>query len=106
MDNSAEVLRKESQVINTEVSDVLVALQFQDRVSQVLMHVRNDLAKLENNLLSHEEALAGGNMPSPFDARSWLSELSQTYTMPEQHVAHGGNSAQAAGSAPPEITFF
>jgi methyl-accepting chemotaxis protein len=106
LDNSAEVLRQESQKIGAEVSDVLVALQFQDRVSQVLIHVRNDLAKLETNLASYEQSLASGNLPSPFDARAWLGELSQTYTMPEQHAAHGGNSQQAASSAAPEITFF
>ena len=105
LDNSAEVLRKESQVINAEVSDVLVALQFQDRVSQVLMHVRNDLEKLEKHLESHEQELSEGKLNASIDARLWLSELSQTYTMPEQHIAHDGNPAEA-GSAAPEITFF
>jgi methyl-accepting chemotaxis protein len=107
LDNSAEVLRHESQLIGAEVSDVLVALQFQDRVSQVLIHVRNDLEKLESNLMSYEQNIAKGELPSPFDARSWLGELSKTYTMPEQHAAHGGNSQHAvASSAAPEITFF
>jgi methyl-accepting chemotaxis protein len=50
--------------------------------------------------------MSSGNLPSPLDARSWLGELSQTYTMPEQHAAHGGNSRQSASSAAPEITFF
>ena len=100
LDSSAEILRHESQVIGAEVSDVLVALQFQDRVSQVLMHVRNDLEKLERHLQNHERD------QGPIDAHLWLGELSQTYTMPEQHAAHGGNSKSATNKSAPEITFF
>jgi methyl-accepting chemotaxis protein len=106
LDNSAEVLRQESQVIGSEVQDILVALQFQDRVSQVLTHVRNDLQKLETNLASYEQEIARGNIPGPFNARSWLGELSQTYTMQEQHAAHGGNTHQASNNSASEITFF
>ncbi len=110
LDNSAEVLRQESQVIGAEISDVLVSLQFQDRVSQILMHVRNDLAKLETNLSTYEQEIAKGNLPNPFDARLWLQELSQTYTMPEQHAAHSGRhysgASQTAKNQEPEITFF
>jgi methyl-accepting chemotaxis protein len=108
--NSAEVLRQESQVIGAEISDVLVSLQFQDRVSQILMHVRNDLEKLETNLSTYEQEIAKGNLPNPFDARLWLKELSQTYTMPEQHAAHSGThyigTPQTAANQEPEITFF
>jgi methyl-accepting chemotaxis protein len=110
LDNSAEVLRQESQVIGAEISDVLVSLQFQDRVSQVLMHVRNDLAKLETNLSTYEQEIVRGNLPNPFDARLWLQELSQTYTMPEQHAAHSGThyigTPQTTSNQEPEITFF
>lgn len=106
LDDSAEVLRQESQVIGGEISDVLISLQFQDRVSQMLMHVRNDLEKLEKNLAMHDQNLASGKLPSPFDARIWLDELSHTYTMPEQHAAHGGKTKKTATIASSEITFF
>jgi methyl-accepting chemotaxis protein len=105
LDRSADVLRQENQVIGAEISEVLVSLQFQDRVSQVLTHVSNDLAKLETNLATCEQALARGELPTPFDARVWLDELSRTYTMPEQHAVHGGSSAGAASKSD-EITFF
>lgn len=111
LDHSAEVLRQESQIIGAEISDVLVSLQFQDRVSQVLVHVRNDLEKLETKLSTYEQELARGGLPSPFNAHIWLDELSHTYTMPEQHAVHGGKSIGSIGiqkSAAPEteITFF
>lgn len=104
LDHSAEVLRNESQLIGAEVSDVLVSLQFQDRVSQMLMHVRNDLEKLESRLVSFEQQRACGLEHGAIDARAWLGELSSTYTMPEQHAAHSGNAAGAAQDT--EITFF
>ena len=111
LDNSAEVLRHESQIIGVEISDVLVSLQFQDRVSQVLMHVRNDLEKLENHLEMHEQEAANGNQIGPIDAHAWLGELSHTYTMPEQHAAHSGKAydgktQHAVSNQAPEITFF
>ncbi len=106
LENSAEVMRQEGQLISAEVSDVLVSLQFQDRVSQVLTHVRNDLEKLEKYLSEYEQELASGKQHGPIDARTWLQELSQTYTMPEQHAVHDGKSQQAASNQAPEITFF
>lgn len=102
LSGSVNTMREESISIGAEISDVLVALQFQDRVSQILMLVRNDLEKLQRHLQDHEQGLASGNAP-PIDARAWLDELSQTYTMPEQHTAHTGK-AQEQSSA--DITFF
>lgn len=104
LSGSIESLCQESQTIGGEISEVLVALQFQDRVSQILSHVRNDLAKLEDRLQEHESARAIGADQSQIDARLWLEQLARTYTMPEQYSAHGGNAAAADKSS--EITFF
>jgi methyl-accepting chemotaxis protein len=104
LSGSIESLCQESQAIGGEINEVLVALQFQDRVSQVLMHVRNDLAKLEGYLQEHESARASGAGQTQIDARVWLAELAKTYTMPEQHAVHSGNAAAADNSS--DITFF
>ncbi len=112
LEQSADVLRKEGQVIGEEISDVLVSLQFQDRVSQILSHVRDDLTKLEKHLDESEKDLAAGRAVSPIDAHSWLGELSQTYTMPEQFKVHngdtysGGLAEQKKQQQESEITFF
>lgn len=106
LDRSAEVLRNESQVIGGEISEVLVSLQFQDRVSQVLMHVRDDLEKLEKRLAQYESELGSGQTLGPIDAHTWLHELSQTYTMPEQHAIHGSKPHHAVAPQSTEITFF
>lgn len=107
LNDSAEVMRRESQLIQSEISDVLVALQFQDRISQVLTHVCSDLDKLNNTLDASEQQLAAGVMPKPLDTAAWLEALTSTYTMAEQHSVHGGDrpGLQAQASAT-EITFF
>jgi len=99
-------LRQESTAVGAEVSEVLVALQFQDRVSQVLNHVKDDLHKLQQNIENSEQLLSTGSNPLPVDAAQWLEELSRTYTMPEQHRVHQGGSAQDNSSNSTEITFF
>lgn len=104
LSGSIESLCQESQAIGGEINEVLVALQFQDRVSQILSHVRNDLAKLEDYLQEHGSARAIGADQSQIDARLWLEQLARTYTMPEQHATHGGNTAAADKSS--DITFF
>jgi methyl-accepting chemotaxis protein len=105
LSDSAEILRNESQIIGHEISEVLVALQFQDRVSQMLMHVRNDLGKLDGYLREYDRNRDIGISSTSIDTREWLSELAQTYTMPEQHAAHGGQQlTQPQNSS--DITFF
>ena len=98
---TAQQMRHESAAVGGELEQVLVALQFQDRISQVLGHVRADMAKLETRL-------ADGDAHSPpIDTAAWLEELANTYTAPEQHSTHGGSSASSAvGHSADEITFF
>lgn len=85
--DSAELLRTENTAINDEISEVFVELQFQDRVSQILVLITNDLNKLEQHL--HE--LDGKKDELGFiDAEQWLEELTKTYTMEEQLAAHDG----------------
>ncbi|WP_425499988.1 methyl-accepting chemotaxis protein [Propionivibrio limicola] len=97
--DSSNVLRHETQLIGGEIAEVLVALQFQDRISQVLNHVGKDMEKLRERIQSQE-----GQGTRAVDASAWLEELSQTYTMPEQHDVHGGGKASAAVES--DITFF
>jgi len=83
---------------------VLVALQFQDRVSQILGHVRNDQGKLEGHLSSHNLSVQSGQSTGPIDASAWLHELAKTYTTVEQAVVHGGGVTKPLADT--EITFF
>lgn len=108
LSHSADVLRQESQRMQSEISDVLVALQFQDRVSQMLGHVRDDQGKLIQTLEQGAHAIAEGTPPQPIDTNAWLEELAGTYTTQEQYTTHGGSGRThtQTPSDSTEITFF
>lgn len=99
LSESADVLRQETHAVGEEIAEVMVALQFQDRTSQILSHVCKDMDKLKERISSQEERTSSATI----DASVWLEELSQTYTVAEQHAVHRGESAKTAAS---EITFF
>ncbi|WP_390897881.1 methyl-accepting chemotaxis protein [Pseudomonas citri] len=103
--DSSHELRQESQSVGREIAQVLVDLQFQDRVSQVLSLVRNDLEKLHDSLAQGQRDREAGRPSSALDADAWLEQLARTYTMPELHDVHRGN-AQNTASQESEITFF
>lgn len=104
LSDSSDLLRHETKTIGEEIGEVLVALQFQDRVSQVLSHVRNDMTKLQGHLADRDRTRSAEGTPASLDAAAWLADLSHTYTVPEQHVVHHGGPARAAAAS--EITFF
>ncbi len=98
--DSSRILNEASLGIRDEISDVLVSLQFQDRVSQILSHIRDDIRKFEAHV---QECLSTGQCV-PIDTQAWLDELSKTYTTTEQREMHSGTQATASASS--EITFF
>jgi methyl-accepting chemotaxis protein len=104
LSDSSEVLRQQSESISVELADVLVALQFQDRVSQVLSHIVKDMEKLHDRLAEQQRKLATGDAEGEIDVSAWLDELSKSYTVPEQHAVHRGEVPVTAGGG--DITFF
>jgi methyl-accepting chemotaxis protein len=106
---SSERLEGETASIGGEIQDMVVELQFQDRVSQILSQVRNNLAHLQELIASAEGVAAPDELRQLFNTEQWLQSMEQNYAMLEQHLNHGGNEA---GSSTPreegkdEITFF
>lgn len=104
---SSDLLKQESIAIQGEVGEALVQLQFQDRVSQVMTHVRENLelmpAVLEESRRHYE---ATGELLAP-DPAPLLDALKSTYAMAEEHAVHGGSKHVAPKAADAdEITFF
>ncbi len=96
---AAATLRAEGEQVQQEVERVMVALQFGDRVSQILDHAARALQDLSN------EFVAGG---SPLvDGQAALARIADGYTTEEQRLTHDGAATPAqddAGDA--DITFF
>lgn len=104
LSQSTELLQVESAGIRIEIDDVLVALQFQDRVSQIFSHVQNDLEKLRTHLLEYREKTGQGEACEPIDSALWLEQLACTYTTQEQRINHSGVELEASQAS--EVTFF
>jgi len=106
LSESEALLRTENNAINQEIYDVFVSLQFQDRVSQILTLVGDDLNKLEQHLhvLNNEEKRAGQSRS--VNVEQWLEELAKTYTMEEQLTAHNGEKTEFKTHQQTDITFF
>lgn len=101
---SSDLLKAESVGIQSEVGQALVQLQFQDRVSQIMSQVRDNIGHLPRQFDGAQlRDPDSGDLRSP-DAEAFLTELKKSYVMTDQHVVHGGGKVQT--KADTEITFF
>ena len=94
MSEAYNALQEDSRLISDEISEVLVSLQFQDRTSQVLAHVRSN----QQALLA---MLADRSVTELPDPQQWLLEMESGYTMEEQKQQASDGKAEEQ-----EITFF
>lgn len=93
---SSDILIEESRSVRQEIEDVLVALQYQDRVRQIIEHISADMRRLVKHIQADEK----------MDVQAWMANVESTYTTLEQVDVHrqatGHNHAPDAS----EITFF
>ena len=100
LQDSLEQLHQERAVLESEINQMVVHLQFQDRVDQIMGHVSDDMERLKLELdARHNEGTA---LPEVAD---WLARLDSTYTTLEQRALHTGRSVEPAGASS-AITFF
>ena len=100
--DSSGLLKAHSIEITNEINDVLVSLQFQDRVAQILEHTKGEIARFSLLLANPTEI-------ETIDKTSWLQEMSQGYTTSEQrdlHASSTSDSAYSQGESDDEIEFF
>ncbi|MFA5531843.1 MAG: methyl-accepting chemotaxis protein [Thiohalomonadaceae bacterium] len=96
--DSAEILRQESEGIRREIADILVSLQFQDRVSQIVSPIIAAMHQITEQIHA-----AGENRPE-LDRGTLLAELLRSYTTQEQRDDHFDVATAKAETS--EITFF
>ncbi len=98
-------LEEENQKVKTDIDNVLVSLQFQDRVGQILGHVIQDMQKLESTINSALEKIEKNEPINKVDIEKWVNGLKQSYTSLEQVAVHDGGNTRS-GPAEEEVTFF
>lgn len=101
---SSSLLKDESIGIKSEVGEALVQLQFQDRVSQIMSHVKHNIERLPEFLQQNRQQFEQDGVLQPLDSSLLLNELASTYAMAEERDVHNGQ--QSAQKQDSEITFF
>jgi methyl-accepting chemotaxis protein len=84
-------LRSLGDATARSIEQILVSLQFQDRVGQILAHVMDDLERLRHG---------AADVP---ETSSWIERLRTTYSTLEQH---GNGSWDGAAAEASTVTFF
>jgi methyl-accepting chemotaxis protein len=74
---SADSMHAHGMVVRGEVENLLIAMQFQDRVSQMLHGVHDDMQRMHQTV----QGLNENEVP---DAEQWMESLKKTYTMEDQ----------------------
>ena len=111
--HSSNLLKDESVGIKYEVGEALVQLQFQDRVTQIMSHVKQNIDLLRAELQENCDSFQQERVLRPLDAAGLLGELEKTYAMAEEYAlektapAAARNKPVAELAAPAdEVTFF
>ena len=105
MQSSMNTMQEERETVHADLEQVLVGLQFQDRVNQIIEHVSIDMARFDQ--LSQDIASRGFPAVEIPSAKAWQDGLASNYTMLDQHVVHQGRTSKpTAVTATPPITFF
>jgi len=90
MNSSLQTLTEERRTVQGDINEVLVNLQFQDRVNQILDHILADMERLTESVQAVEHD-AAAQLP---DAEKWLANLAKSYTMLEQRQVHSQEQGQ------------
>lgn len=86
---------RETQLVSQQVERMYKGFQYQDRISQMMGVVLQDIERLQAAQTDPAQRLS---------ASAWLERLQATYVMAEQHSQHSGPAATAADDA--DTTFF
>jgi methyl-accepting chemotaxis protein len=104
---SASLLRVSSIAIKNEVEESLIQFQFQDRVSQILSHVRDNINTFPAYLQAGEEKFHEQGRLIAIDWSGLLNELERSYATREELINHAGEQrSRTTAGAHNEITFF
>jgi methyl-accepting chemotaxis protein len=82
---NSRTLRDAGRQAQTDIDNILMSLQAQDRLSQMLQSVTEDMARMERWLKGEPDEAA--QSPS-----AWLGRLESSYTMEDMRSAHHGTS--------------
>lgn len=100
LQQSLSEAQQERYQLESDIHQLMVHLQFQDRVDQIMSHINDDMQRLQDSMqqLKHEHSA----LPS---VEQWLTRLASTYTTLEQQALHNGSQSNGSASNA-SVTFF
>lgn len=104
LSNSTSLLRESSVGIQQEISEILTSFQFQDRVSQILQQISQNIHQVNDEIEKLISNKAQNLQPDEIDVDSWVANVTNQYTMAEQFTNHFGT--EQAPSSNSGITFL
>lgn len=103
--NNSSELSQSAQAIKVEIDESLVQFQFQDRIGQMLMHIRDSIGDFSKHV-SQSHAF-GVQALRPLGSEDILETLKGMYTMEDEFNAHlGSPRSDKKQQSSSEITFF
>ena len=98
LERIAKPFDRESQMVSHQVERMYVGFQYQDRISQMMTLLSDDMHRLQLALATP------GTDTAALDQDAWMAQLESRYAMEAQRNAHQGVSAVQAGDL--ETDFF
>jgi methyl-accepting chemotaxis protein len=98
MADAVEQANRQRTEIQGEITESIVQLQFQDRVSQILSHVSASMRQMG------DQAPVPGGAQGEEIVRQRLENMAHSYTTEEQRRIHAGLDAQAVETR--QVTYF
>jgi len=95
LQDDSSSLRSSSEDIRDQISNVLVSFQFQDRVSQILNKVLNDMNTMVENVNGSQSQRLDAKVLTPVNFEEQIAQMKNCYTTEEQHYMH--NNQQVHG---------
>ena len=95
MSESSDILKRESVEIIEEVTEIIMSLQFQDRTSQILIHVVEGLSSLPIVINEQMQKVVSGEAAG-LDVTEILDKLKMNYTTAEEVSLHNGEAVSSA----------
>ena len=102
---SSSLLKQESLGIQSEINEALIQLQFQDRVSQIVRQVMQNLQRLPGELQQQQLHYLQTGLLQPLNSKQFLDELQKSYVMADQHAVHQGGQV-VSKTTTTDISFF
>lgn len=104
LSQNEDLLKNKNTEVKNVIADVLVSLQFQDRVSQIVNGVLSNQEEFKQEVDRFIHQCESGEVPEEVDVDSWVDSMKKHYTTEEQHLNHAGDRNSTVNDE--EIEFF